>query len=129
MLFLAEQSGHSVTHKQMEILDEETGIRGHIDALIDGELIDCKTTSPYAFKKYLDGSFSTKDDFGYIPQLAWYRHHLKLPRAHLWVVDKSSSKMTLVEVSNSSMPNIKWYMSEVLKVVDNPTPPDRQYTH
>lgn len=127
MLFLAQQSGHAVTHQQMEIVDEETGVMGHIDALIDGELIDCKSASPYAFKKYLDGSYSTKDDFGYIPQLAWYRNQLSLPRAFLWVVDKSSGKMTLVEVSNSTMPNIKWYMGEVLKMVDNPEPPERQW--
>lgn len=127
MLYLAQESGHSVTQQQKEIKDEETGIIGHIDALIDGDLVDCKSVSPYGYKKYQDGSYKQRDDFGYIPQLAWYKQQLGLDRAFLWCIDKSSCAHTLVPVDNSFMPSSKWYMKEVIKLVKHPEAPERQY--
>lgn len=70
LLFLAKEAGHTVEREQEEI--EVDGIKGHIDAVIDGVVVDCKSASPYAFKKFASGSFITDDPFGYIKQISGY---------------------------------------------------------
>ena len=53
VLFLVKLSGHEVTSEQKEI--KVSGIKGHMDCVIDGEVVDVKTASSYAFKKFKDG--------------------------------------------------------------------------
>ena len=50
MLFLAAESGHKVTNQQEEVKIE--GITGHIDAMIDGAVVDVKSASTRAFRKF-----------------------------------------------------------------------------
>lgn len=70
MLFLAEQSGHKVEGQQDEL--EFMGILGHRDCIIDGVPIDCKTASPYSFKKFEGGLKPEDDGFGYLTQIQSY---------------------------------------------------------
>jgi len=44
VLFLSEAAGHTVSDRQRQVTVD--GIVGHIDAVIDGVLIDVKSTSP-----------------------------------------------------------------------------------
>ena len=44
VLFLCKEAGHEVTHEQEEI--EVDGVLGHIDAIIDGVVVDVKSASP-----------------------------------------------------------------------------------
>ena len=48
------------------------GIRGHRDCVIDGMTVDVKSCSPYAFKKFKEGTLRENDAFGYISQLSSY---------------------------------------------------------
>ena len=66
LLYLATEAGHKVEHKQAEVVVE--GIKGHIDAVIDGVLVDVKSASDYGFKKFKDGQLVNDDPFGYIAQ-------------------------------------------------------------
>ena len=45
VLFLAKEAGHKVEREQEEI--EVDGVLGHIDAIIDGVVVDVKSASPY----------------------------------------------------------------------------------
>ena len=71
VLLLAREAGHTVEDCQKEVT--VSGVKGHIDCLIDGELVDVKSASPYGFKKFVDGSLVHGDDpFGYMYQLSSY---------------------------------------------------------
>ena len=65
VIFLIKLSGHDVTDEQKEI--KVSGIKGHMDCVIDGEVVDIKTASGYAFKKFKDGTLAENDMFGYMP--------------------------------------------------------------
>ena len=50
LLFFVRLSGHKVESEQKEV--KVDGIVGHMDCVIDGEVVDVKTASGYAFKKF-----------------------------------------------------------------------------
>ena len=50
LIFFVKLSGHVVTDEQKEV--NVNGIKGHMDCKIDGEVIDIKTASNYAFRKF-----------------------------------------------------------------------------
>jgi hypothetical protein len=70
LLFLAEVGGNDVTDRQMEVAVD--GVKGHIDADINGVTVDAKSASSYAFRKFQDGTLADDDSFGYIEQLSGY---------------------------------------------------------
>lgn len=79
-LTLAEEAGCVVTHRQARvesthIVDGEMiDVSGRIDAVIDGAVVDVKSSSSQAMKKYSSGMLMAADDtFGYREQLAYYR--------------------------------------------------------
>lgn len=67
---LAKAAGHEVTGEQDELVVD--GITGHRDCVIDGCVVDVKSTSSIGFSKFKDGSFATMDNFGYLDQLDGY---------------------------------------------------------
>lgn len=70
ILWLAEVSGHTVTDQQKEV--KHHGILGHIDSIIDGEVVDAKSASPRSFMKFAKGTLPDDDPFGYLAQIASY---------------------------------------------------------
>ena len=75
VLYLAEEAGHDVSHQQHTVehtLNTDWGIRGRIDGIVDGTLIDVKSTSSFGFKRYKDGIDVNNDSFGYRFQLGYY---------------------------------------------------------
>lgn len=83
-LYMAEEAGHEVKHQQHTVAwdIERPGIdwtvSGRIDAVIDGTLIDVKSTSSYGFKRYKDGIDASNDSFGYLYQLGFYKAFLEV---------------------------------------------------
>ena len=69
-LSLAIAAGHDVRGQQDRL--DVHGIKGHRDAVIDGMTVDVKSCSPYAFKKFKEGTLRKNDPFGYISQLSSY---------------------------------------------------------
>jgi hypothetical protein len=73
VLTLAKAAGHKVEHEQAEIrLDMPGGYElvGHIDAVVDGVLVDVKSTTSFGMKGFLAGTGG--DKFGYRAQLRVY---------------------------------------------------------
>lgn len=79
VLYMAEEAGHSVTNLQARVEAEvsrpllDWKISGRIDAVIDGTLVDVKSTSSFGFARYKYGITPTNDSFGYIQQLSFYQ--------------------------------------------------------
>ena len=74
-LFLIEQAGHKVTHRQHRV--NVLGVEGSMDAVIDGTVIDVKTASSYAMKKFRNNELRENDPFGYLMQINTYAEGLK----------------------------------------------------
>lgn len=74
LLFFAKESGHDVHSEQKEI--EVDGVKGHIDAVVDGYTVDVKSASPFSYKKFADGSIVENDPFGYMQQLGGYTNEV-----------------------------------------------------
>lgn len=98
LLFLAKEAGHDVSQEQAEV--EEDGVLGHIDAVIDGHVVDVKSASSYAFRKF-EGDWTGEDDpFGYTAQLGGYCNVLQKPGAFL-AINKESGGLALSRISRA----------------------------
>lgn len=98
VLTLAKAAGHDV---QMEQAPFEKGLRwrgwkikGHIDAVIDGVLVDVKSTTSYGMKDFLAGRGGLK--FGYRAQLNVYADMAGIADKGWIPVDKQSGKLAYV---------------------------------
>lgn len=103
VLTLAKAAGHTVEHEQREIrldLPEGYTVVGHIDAVVDGVLVDVKSTTPFGMKDFLAGKGGEK--FGYGAQLFVYDCGLTAQgvplRGRGWIaVDKQSGHVRFIE--------------------------------
>ena len=68
---------------------------GHMDARIDGRLIDVKSTSSYSFKKFKDGTLAEDDPFGYVAQLKAYAHSEGDDKYGWLAIDKQNGHLCL----------------------------------
>ena len=60
ILFLTRMAGHTVEDEQK--LCEVEGVKGSMDARIDGRLIDVKSASTYSFKKFKDATLEYDEE-------------------------------------------------------------------
>lgn len=101
-LVLAKEAGHEISQEQMEVTFE--GVKGHIDAIIDGVLVDVKSASPFGFLKFKDGSIRQNDSFNYIPQLASYYQALELTNGAAFVaIEKVSGDMCVCYLTHEEL--------------------------
>lgn len=128
MLFLAKEAGHEVTHEQSEVVVD--GIVGHMDAVIDGVVVDVKTASKYAFKKFKDGTLQENDAFGYYEQLAGYAHALGDIDGAWLAVEKEQGHMALLHAPKEDLAalDIPGRIKHVKEVVESDSPPERCYS-
>lgn len=117
---LAKLSGHSVTGEQDELVVD--GIVGHRDCVVDGCVLDVKSCSSIAFKKYKEGSLAQSDDFGYLYQLGSYiLGSANDPlvtvkdRGYFFFVDKSLGHMYLYECRPDET-KIRYRISETKRI-------------
>lgn len=99
-LYLAKEAGHSVSNEQAEV--ECDGVLGHIDAEIDGVVVDVKSASPFAFKKFADNRVAEDDPFGYIAQLSGYCNQLDKPGA-FFAVNKESGGLCISHIPQQAV--------------------------
>jgi hypothetical protein len=125
VLFLVKLSGHEVTSEQKEIT--VSGIKGHMDCVIDGEVVDVKTASSYAFKKFKDGTLAEDDPFGYMAQLAGYESAEGTKHGGFLALNKESGELAMFRPDNFDKPNIKNKIKDIKKAVKLSTPPDKCY--
>lgn len=121
VLYLAREAGHLVEREQERVEYEHTNgwkLTGRIDAVIDGVLVDVKSTSSYSYRKYTtEGVTPDNDTFGYSAQLSGYDNFMEptlggsVERAHFIFVDKQNGHI-------SSVPNNPVPKSDILASID-----------
>jgi hypothetical protein len=128
LLFLIKEAGHEVTDQQAEV--EVDGVKGHIDAIIDGVVVDVKSASPFGYKKFKDNTVLSDDPFGYVEQLAGYSNVLTPGKAAAWVAfDKVDGSICVTPLSQSVIkdypPDVR--ISHLRDVISEDEPPARCY--
>jgi hypothetical protein len=126
ILFFVKLSGHKLTSQQKEIT--VSGIKGHMDCMIDGEVVDVKTASGYAFKKFKEGTLAEDDAFGYLSQLAGYEAAEKTHAGGFLVMNKETGELTMFIPDDMDKPNIKSKIKNVKNIIASDTPPDFCYS-
>ncbi len=126
-LFLAEEAGHEVTHKQEKVTVD--GINGSCDAVIDGVLVDVKSASKYAFEKFRKGTLQDDDPFGYMEQLSGYSAGLGGLAGAFLAIGKELGHLTLLQIPKENLDaiNIRARIGHLKGVVDSKEMPERCY--
>jgi hypothetical protein len=125
VIFLIKLSGHTVTDEQKEI--KVSGIKGHMDCVIDGEVVDIKTASGYAFKKFKDGTLAENDMFGYMAQLAGYEEAQGTNKGGFLALNKESGELALYRPDEFDKPNIKSKIKNIKAAIKLDNPPSLCY--
>ena len=125
LILLVRMSGHTVTDEQKEVVVE--GITGHMDCKIDGEVVDIKTASGFAFKKFAEGTLAEQDDFGYMAQLAGYEAYEGTDAGGFLVINKENGELCLFRPDDMDKPTIKTRIKSIKKAVKLDTPPEKCY--
>jgi hypothetical protein len=129
LLFLGKEAGHDVRHEQVEV--SINGVRGHIDGIIDGRLVDCKSASTYAFEKFKEHRLANDDPFGYIDQLGFY-----LDGANDRLVDKDVGSFLAIDktlgnitLDTYAKPNKDYaiVVEQKKEMLAQPEPPERAF--
>jgi len=123
ILYLAKEAGHTVEDQQKEI--EIDGIKGHLDAVIDGELVDVKSASAYGMRKFKEATLPTDDPFGYISQISGYANALGKTSGTFLAFDKSSGE--LATYTHSDLENTSERIASVSADMARTEPPDRAF--
>ena len=126
LLLLIKLAKHKVTGEQKEVSLQ--GIKGHMDCIIDGEVVDIKTASGFAFKKFKDKTLAEDDVFGYLPQLAGYEASMGTNKGGFLAMNKESGEIALYRPDSFDKPDIKKKIKTVKKLVKVDKPPDLCYT-
>ena len=125
VLFLVRLAGHKVDDEQRNV--SVKGVKGHMDCTIDGEVIDVKTASGFAFKKFRDGTLGEQDPFGYMSQLAAYEEAMGTNKGGFLALNKETGELALFIPEELDKPNIKTKISKVKKALIASEPPEKCY--
>jgi|TARA_R110000822_G_scaffold45878_2_gene122480 hypothetical protein len=125
-LFLIREAGHTVTDEQKEM--EIAGVKGHMDARIDGVITDVKTASKFGFRKFESAQNLVEDDpFGYIGQISAYAQSHGEDRAAFLAINKESGEINICTVSGNQMINAEDRIKDAKKFLASDTPPEKCY--
>lgn len=124
LLFLAKQSGHRVEDEQREV--EINGVRGSLDARIDGVVVDVKSASPFSFRKFREGLTADADAFGYLTQLGAYASAVGSRVGAFLVGEKVLGNITL---DKHDLPDVDYtvVVDDKRDMLSWPQPPQRAY--
>lgn len=125
LLFLVDLAGHEATDQQKEVT--LNGVKGHIDCKIDGEIIDIKTASNFAFNKFKNGTLASDDPFGYLAQLSGYEEAEGSSEGGFLVINKESGELVLYRPDELDKPNSHKLITKVKNSLASDTPPDLCY--
>lgn len=126
VLMLVRMSGHTVSDEQKEVVVD--GITGHMDCKINGEVVDIKTASRFAFNKFREGRLSQDDPFGYLGQLAGYEKAEGTDGGGFLVLNKESGELCMYIPDDLDKPNIDAKISELLPALELDTAPELCYS-
>lgn len=117
VLFLAKEAGHSIQEPQKQL--ELEGIKGHIDCKIDGEIVDVKSASDFAFRKFKTGSIESDDPFGYIAQISAYAEAEGKDCGYFLAMNKVTGELVLHELDDFSLINASQRIKDVKKIINS----------
>lgn len=131
ILLFAAEAGHKVEGVQDWTSIE--GVRGRRDAVIDGTLVDVKSTNDRGMYKFKKGLTHAEDPFGYLVQLDTYLHSAvddpivtDKEHAAFLVVDKTLGHI-IVDKHRKSRKDYKKVVEQKQAMVAKDTPPARMY--
>jgi len=125
VLMLVRMTGTEVTDEQKEV--ELKGIKGHIDCKINGEVVDIKTASNFAFKKFADGTLHDNDPFGYLMQLSAYEAAEESANGGFLAVNKESGELAYYDPGELVKPNPSIKIDNILQILKEDSPPELCY--
>ena len=126
VLMLVRMAGHNVTDEQKEVT--VNGIVGHMDCKINGQVVDVKSASKFAFNKFMKGTLADDDPFGYLGQLAGYEKAEGTDRGGFLVINKESGELCMYVPDDLDKPNIDTKINTLLDELKLDTPPELCYT-
>ena len=131
LALLAKVAGHEVTDEQKStVIDLPNGwqLRGRMDYKIDGAVVDAKSASSYAFKKFNEGTLPNDDPFGYMTQLACYADHEgSFKDVGFLAIDKQNGTITLYQPDQMDLLEAIPDWEEFIHVLEDHHRPDRAY--
>jgi len=126
LIALSKLAGHTVTDTQKEL--DIQGVKGHQDCVIDGVLVDCKSTSPRGYEKFDKGDLVSDDPFGYIAQISAYSEANGVDEAAFLAINKQSGEICLAPVHSLEMIDAGSRVSYLKSLVENKSPPNKCYS-
>ncbi len=126
VLMLVRMAGHNVTDEQKEV--KVNGITGHMDCKINGQVVDVKSASKFAFNKFRQGTLAADDPFGYLGQLAGYEKAEGTDEGGFLVINKESGELCMYVPDDLDKPNIDTKINTLLGELKLDTPPEMCYT-
>lgn len=121
LVFLSRTAGHTVTDEQKTVT--VNGVVGHQDAIVDDVLVDFKSASSYAFKKFKENTIHSDDPFGYIAQISAYAKANNLDKAGFIAIDKSSGEICYCPVHSMEMINAEERIESLKQTVKSDVAP------
>jgi len=125
LLTLIKLSGHTVTNMQQKV--KVAGVVGHIDAVIDGHIVDVKSASATSFAKFEKATLVFDDPFGYMQQISAYSKGVENKGAAFLAMNKVDGRLTLFEPSADMLPDTEERVAYLKEVIAKDTPPERCY--
>ena len=125
LILFAKLSGHTVTDEQKQV--EVSGVQGHIDCKVDGEVVDIKTASNYAYKKFSEQTLRDDDPFGYIAQLSGYEEAEGTTEGGFLVINKETGQLCLYQPGELDKINVKSKIDSLKKAIDSDEKPPLCY--
>jgi hypothetical protein len=125
VLMLVRMAGHNVTDEQKEVT--VNGIVGHMDCKINGQVVDVKSASKFAFNKFRNGTLAADDPFGYLGQLAGYEKAEGTDEGGFLVINKESGELCMYVPDDLDKPNIDTKINSLLDELKLDTPPEMCY--
>ena len=125
VLWLAKVSGHDVKDRQKEV--KFCGVVGHIDSIIDGEVVDAKSASPRSFQKFAKGSLPSDDPFGYLAQIEAYDQVVGKGHPAFLAMQKVSGELCLYRPDKVfDLPDAEQLVKNAKEALSKPTPPEKK---
>jgi hypothetical protein len=125
LLLFVKMAGHRVEAEQKEVVVD--GVKGHMDCKIDGEVVDIKTASSFAFKKFAEGTLHSDDPFGYMGQLAGYEEGEGTDEGGFLAMNKESGELALYQPGPLVKINVREKIRRIREAEKLDYPPSRCY--
>lgn len=125
VLWLAKVAGHTVTDRQKEVT--HYGVVGHIDSIIDGEVVDAKSASPRSYAKFASGTLTNDDPFGYLAQIEAYDEETGNGHPGFLAMNKVTGEICLYRPDKDfDLPNTELLITKAKEALAKDEPPEQR---